>query len=107
MNNEIVQLTEQLIAAHLWKAIFIFISSFVSISLIKQLAGNIFEYISLKIDVFGHGSLIYYNGKKATIKNLGLKRTDLYLIDTKETITIRTLNWRKFELIKEDAKKKI
>jgi len=101
MEKDIVLATEQLIASHLWKVIITFIVAFVGISLIKQIATNIFELILLKTDLFGIGSHIYYNGKKARICKIGFRRTELYMLESKETIHIRTLNWRKFELVDE------
>jgi len=104
MNNEIIQLSEQLVNAHLWKVIAIFIISFVLMGLIKHVATMVFEFVLLKTDIFGRGSLIYYGGKKAKIKKIGLRRTELYIIDKDETIIIRTSNWRKFELVDVNAK---
>ena len=99
MEKEIVSAVEQIVASHLWNVILVFIVSFVVLSLIKQIATNTFEYILIKTDLFGVGSLIYYNGKKARIMKIGFRRTQLYMMDTKELIHVRTLNWRKFELV--------
>ena len=106
MNQEIVMTAEHLISAHLWKAMAVFIIAFVIMGLIKHIASMIFEFILLKTDIFGRGSLLYYNGKKAQIKKIGLRRTKIHLLDTDEMIVIRTANWRKFELIDYTGSKK-
>jgi len=99
MEQEIVAAVEQIVASHIWTVIVGFIASFVIISLIKQIAVNTFEFILIKTDLFGVGSLIYYGGKKARILRIGFRRTQLYMLDTKETMHVRTVNWRKFELV--------
>jgi len=101
MENEVLVAAEALIAAHLWKAIILFIVSFIMVALIKQTAVNALNLILMKTDVFGIGSLIYYGGKKYRIQGIAFRRIELYRLDSKETISIRTENWKKFELLTE------
>lgn len=99
MEQEVIAAAEQLMSSNLWKVAVIFIISFITIGLIKHIASTLFEFIMIKTDIFGVGSTIHYAGKKAIIKHIGVRRIELYMMATDESIFIRTADWKKFDLV--------
>jgi small-conductance mechanosensitive channel len=99
METQIIELTNQLLADNLWSAIKIFVISFILIGLVKSVASMLFEFVLVKTDIYGVGSTIYYNGTKAIIKDIGIRRITLYTIDNKETIIVGTAAWRTFVMV--------
>ena len=95
----LIEAAEQIISSHIWKAMLVFVIIFIMGGLIKATATMIFEYILIKTDLFGVGSIIYYSGKKCEILNIGMRRTKLKVLSTKEVKFVRTGDWRKFELV--------
>ena len=103
MNEQLlVDAAETLIASNLWNGILIFIFVFVSGNMIKRVASIINEFVIIRTDTFGIGSTIYHNKQKAVIKHIGLRRIEIFMVESKESKYVLTSEWKKFELVVPD-----
>ena len=101
-SEELSGLIDVLTSSELWQAVLVFIVGFVIISLLKNIASTIFQFILFKTDVFGIGSYIEYKGKRGVIKYMGLRRITIELEDKSSTIYIHTTDWKNLILIISD-----
>ena len=103
-HNIFIDVANAVVTTNLWKMIIIFIFTYVTGSIVKGIASTIYEYILIKTDIFGVGSLVEYKGKRGTIRNMGLRRIEIHIESEHITIFIRTFDWPKLKLIVPDYK---
>lgn len=100
MNDNIfIQFATAFINSSLWKVVFIFIVAYIAGNIIKSMASTIYQYIMIKTDIFGVGSVVDYKGIRGTIRNIGLRRIELDVKDSCMVMYIRTFDWPNLILI--------
>jgi hypothetical protein len=85
-----------------WAISQLFIITYIIGALVKGVASSLYEFIIIKTDILGSGSLVEYQGKRSTIQDIGLRRI-LLKREGGELLYIRTKDWHKMTLIIRDS----
>ena len=99
MESEVFGLADIILSNSIWKAIAVFVMGYVAVSIVKSVATSIFQYIMLKTDQFGIGSIIEYNKKRYVIREIGFRRIALEDKETREWHYIATKDWMHMILV--------
>jgi hypothetical protein len=99
MENEVFGLADIILSNSVWGAIAVFVMGYVAVNIVKSVATSIFQYIMLKTDQFGIGSVIEYKGKRYVIREIGFRRIALEEKTTREWYYIATNSWMHMILI--------
>ena len=99
MESEVVGLADIILSNSVWGAIAVFMMGYVAISIVKSIASSIFQYIMLKTDQFGIGSIVEYKGSRYVIRELGFRRIALEHKVNREWYYIATKNWINMVLV--------
>lgn len=82
---------------HLFSIILHFALVYISVFLVKSMAGTIIQYILLKTGLFGIGSVVEYNGHRGVITSIGLRWIAINFDDKK--MFIHTTEQHKMHLV--------
>lgn len=99
MESEVLGLADIILNNSVWAATAVFVMGYVLVSIVKSVAVSIFQYIMLKTDQFGIGSVIEYKGKRYVIREIGFRRIALEERTTREWYYIATNSWMHMILI--------
>jgi hypothetical protein len=99
MEEEVFGLADIILSNSVWGAIAVFIMGYVAVSIVKSMASSIFQYIMLKTDQFGIGSVVEYKNKRYVIRELGFRRSALEDKKTREWYYISTKDWGNMILV--------
>ena len=99
MESEVFGLADIILSNSIWGAIAVFMMGYVAVSIVKSIATSIFQYIMLKTDQFGIGSVIEYKNKRYVIRELGFRRIALEDKNTREWYYISTKDWVNMVLV--------
>ena len=99
MESEVFGLADILLSNSIWGAIAVFVMGYVAVNIVKSLATSLFQYIMLKTDQFGIGSVIEYNRNRYVIREIGFRRIALEDKDTREWYYIPTKDWTQMILV--------
>lgn len=88
-----------IIESELWSIMILFTVTYLASVLIKDMAGALVNFILIKTDVFGVGSLVEFRGKRAVIRRIGIRRIKMVLEDSGDTAYILTADWKNLTLI--------
>lgn len=98
-HNVFVDIANAFVTTNLWKMIVMFMVAYISGSIVKGFASTIYEFIMIKTDIFGVGSVVEYDGKRGVIRSMGFRRIVIEITGKHETIYIRTFDWPKLILV--------
>lgn len=99
MESEVIGLVDIIVNNSIWNAIAIFVMGYVAVGIVKSVASSIFQYIMLKTDQFGIGTVVEYQKKRHVIRELGFRRIVLEEVETQEWYYISTKNWVEMVLV--------
>lgn len=99
MQNEVFGLADIILSNSVWGAISVFVMGYVAVNIIKNIATSILQYIMLKTDQFGIGSVVEYNKKRFIIREIGFRRISLESFDTREWYYMPTKDWNQMILV--------
>lgn len=99
-------LASTLIESSIWKLMLIATVAVLISLFIKYTATVIFDYIMLKSDLIGIGTIVEYENKRYTIRDVGFRRLTLEQNHTNknnkhEKIYVIASEWRKMHIIYE------
>ena len=98
-HNVFVDLSNAVVTTNLWRMIIMFMIAYISGSIVKGIASTIYEFMMIKTDIFGVGSVVEFQGKRGVIRSMGFRRIVIDITGKNETIYIRTFDWPKLILI--------
>ena len=98
-NNVFIDLATAVVSTNIWKMIMLFMVAYISGSIVKGIASTIYEFIMIKTDIFGVGSVVEYEGKRGVIRSMGFRRIVIEVTGKHESIYIRTFDWPKLILV--------
>ncbi len=99
METEVLGLADIILSNSVWGAIAVFVMGYVAVNIVKSLATSIFQYIMLKTDQFGIGTIVEYNKSRYVIREIGFRRIALEDKLTREWYYISTKDWTKMILV--------
>ena len=99
MESEVTKLADTILHSTVWGVIIVFMMVYIITSIVKSIASSTFQYIMLKTDNFGIGSVIEYNKTRYVIRELGFRRIALENTETRELFYIATKDWNKMILV--------
>lgn len=99
MESEVFGLADIILSNSVWGAISVFIMGYIAVNIIKTIATSIFQYIMLKTDQFGIGSVVEYNKRRFIIREMGFRRIALECHDSREWYYMPTKDWSQMILV--------
>lgn len=99
MESEVFGLADIILSNSVWGAIAVFVMGYVAVNIVKSVATSIFQYIMLKTDQFGIGSVVEYNKGRYVIREIGFRRIALENLKSREWFYIPTKDWTEMILV--------